>query len=145
MPLGAYQVSGEYAMIKAAAQNGWIDHDRVMLESLTEHPAGRSVDHPDLFCQRGGEAAVEFRFQSFKVTRFQGGAAERLPLLFVNVIYGVPGQEQLLHPSPKEGGRVGHPVKSVHPKAGRFHLFRKAVLCWDSAEFDCGSGWRTAR
>jgi porphobilinogen synthase len=34
VPLSAYQVSGEYAMIKAAAQNGWIDHDRVMLESL---------------------------------------------------------------------------------------------------------------
>jgi len=35
VPLAAYQVSGEYAMIKAAANNGWIDHDRVMLESLT--------------------------------------------------------------------------------------------------------------
>jgi porphobilinogen synthase len=34
VPLGAYQVSGEFAMIKAAAQNGWIDHDRVMLEAL---------------------------------------------------------------------------------------------------------------
>ncbi len=30
----AYQVSGEYAMLKAAAQNGWLDHDAVMLESL---------------------------------------------------------------------------------------------------------------
>ncbi len=35
VPLAAYQVSGEYAMIKAAAINGWIDYDRVMLESLT--------------------------------------------------------------------------------------------------------------
>ncbi len=34
MPTFAYQVSGEYSMIKAAAQNGWLDHDRVMLESL---------------------------------------------------------------------------------------------------------------
>jgi len=34
MPTAAYQVSGEYAMIKAAGMNGWIDHDRVMLESL---------------------------------------------------------------------------------------------------------------
>ena len=33
-PTFAYQVSGEFAMIKAAAQNGWIDEDRVMLESL---------------------------------------------------------------------------------------------------------------
>lgn len=34
LPVGAYQVSGEYAMIKAAAQNGWIDGQRVMYESL---------------------------------------------------------------------------------------------------------------
>jgi len=33
-PVAAYQVSGEYAMIKAAAQNGWLDEERVMLESL---------------------------------------------------------------------------------------------------------------
>jgi len=35
MPTAAYQVSGEFAMIKAAAANGWLDHDRVMMESLT--------------------------------------------------------------------------------------------------------------
>ena len=34
MPTFVYQVSGEYAMIKAAAQNGWLDHDAVMMESL---------------------------------------------------------------------------------------------------------------
>ena len=34
-PLCAYNVSGEYAMVKAAAQNGWIDERRVVLESLT--------------------------------------------------------------------------------------------------------------
>jgi porphobilinogen synthase len=34
VPLAAYQVSGEYAMIRAAAQNGWIDLERVMMESL---------------------------------------------------------------------------------------------------------------
>ncbi|PIW69726.1 MAG: porphobilinogen synthase [Ignavibacteriales bacterium CG12_big_fil_rev_8_21_14_0_65_30_8] len=34
MPTAAYQVSGEYSMIKAAAQNNWIDGERVMLESL---------------------------------------------------------------------------------------------------------------
>lgn len=33
-PTYAYQVSGEYAMIKAAAQNGWLDHNSVMMESL---------------------------------------------------------------------------------------------------------------
>ncbi len=34
LPLAAYQVSGEYAMIEAAARNNWIDRDRVMMESL---------------------------------------------------------------------------------------------------------------
>jgi porphobilinogen synthase len=34
MPTFAYQVSGEYAMIMAAAQNGWLDGDKAMLESL---------------------------------------------------------------------------------------------------------------
>lgn len=34
VPVAAYQVSGEYAMIKAAAQNGWIDEERIVLESL---------------------------------------------------------------------------------------------------------------
>jgi porphobilinogen synthase len=34
MPLAAYQVSGEYSMIKAAAERGWIDGDRAMMESL---------------------------------------------------------------------------------------------------------------
>ena len=35
IPLAAYQVSGEYSMIMAASANGWIDHDRAMMESLT--------------------------------------------------------------------------------------------------------------
>jgi porphobilinogen synthase len=34
VPVAAYQVSGEYAMLKAAAERGWLEHDRVMLESL---------------------------------------------------------------------------------------------------------------
>jgi porphobilinogen synthase len=44
LPLAAYQVSGEYAMIEAAARNGWIDHDRVMIESLLAiRRAGASI------------------------------------------------------------------------------------------------------
>jgi porphobilinogen synthase len=35
LPMAAYHVSGEYAMIKAAARNGWIDEQRVMMETLT--------------------------------------------------------------------------------------------------------------
>jgi len=34
VPIGAYQVSGEYAMLQAAFQKGWLDHDRAILESL---------------------------------------------------------------------------------------------------------------
>ncbi|MFN3589667.1 MAG: porphobilinogen synthase, partial [Spirosomataceae bacterium] len=34
LPIAAYNVSGEYAMIKAAAQNGWLDGDKAMMEML---------------------------------------------------------------------------------------------------------------
>ena len=44
VPVAAYQVSGEYAMIEAAAANGWIDRDRAILESVTSiRRAGASV------------------------------------------------------------------------------------------------------
>ena len=43
-PIAAYQVSGEYAMIKAAAANGWVDGDKVMMESLLSiHRAGADI------------------------------------------------------------------------------------------------------
>lgn len=35
VPISVYQVSGEYAMIKAAVQNGWLDNDKIIIESLT--------------------------------------------------------------------------------------------------------------
>ncbi len=44
LPLAAYQVSGEYAMIEAAARNGWIERERVMMESLVSiRRAGASI------------------------------------------------------------------------------------------------------
>jgi porphobilinogen synthase len=44
LPIAAYQVSGEYAMIEAAARNNWIDRERVMMESLTSiGRAGASI------------------------------------------------------------------------------------------------------
>jgi porphobilinogen synthase len=44
VPLAAYQVSGEYAMIEAAARNNWIDRERVMMESLVSiRRAGASI------------------------------------------------------------------------------------------------------
>ena len=44
VPVAAYQVSGEYAMVEAAAANGWIDRDRAVLETLTSiQRAGASI------------------------------------------------------------------------------------------------------
>ena len=52
VPLGAYHVSGEYAMVKAAAQLGWIDGDSVALEHLAGDQAGRCRLHPHLLRPR---------------------------------------------------------------------------------------------
>jgi porphobilinogen synthase len=41
LPVAAYNVSGEYAMIKAADKMGWIDGQKVMMETLTSHQTGR--------------------------------------------------------------------------------------------------------
>ena len=55
-PIAAYQVSGEYAMLKAAAAQGWLDHDQVMLEQLTSfNRAGAQ-----LIATYFAEEAVEF-------------------------------------------------------------------------------------
>jgi porphobilinogen synthase len=35
LPVAAYNVSGEYSMLKAAVQNGWLDEERAVLEALT--------------------------------------------------------------------------------------------------------------
>ena len=35
LPLAVYNVSGEYSMVKAAAQNGWIDEKRIVMENMT--------------------------------------------------------------------------------------------------------------
>jgi porphobilinogen synthase len=44
VPIAAYQVSGEFSMIIAAARNGWIDGERAMMESLTSiKRAGASI------------------------------------------------------------------------------------------------------
>jgi porphobilinogen synthase len=52
--LAAYHVSGEYAMVQAAAAAGWIDGPAVALEQLTGHQAGRGRLHPHLLRGRGG-------------------------------------------------------------------------------------------
>ncbi len=56
MPTFAYQTSGEYAMIAAAAERGWIDRDRVMLETLHGVQARGRRCYPHLFRRRRGAA-----------------------------------------------------------------------------------------
>ena len=60
-PIAAYNVSGEYAMVKAAARNGWIDEKRIVLEILTGIVAGRRRLHPDLPRERGGAVWMRVR------------------------------------------------------------------------------------
>ena len=61
MPTFAYQVSGEYAMIAAAANNGWLDGDRAMMESLLGVQARRRRRRAQLFCAEGGGEAARPR------------------------------------------------------------------------------------
>ena len=59
MPVAAYQVSGEFAMVEAAAANGWLDRDRVIIETLTGDPPRGRERHPDLLGGRGRRAPAE--------------------------------------------------------------------------------------
>ena len=61
VPLAAYHVSGEYAMVKAAAERGWIDGDRVALEQLTAVQSRRRRRDPHLLRQGGGHMAAVSR------------------------------------------------------------------------------------
>jgi porphobilinogen synthase len=54
-------VSGEYSMIMAAAQNGWIDGDKAMMESLIASKRAGADGVLTYFAARGGEAAHEAR------------------------------------------------------------------------------------
>ena len=58
LPIAAYQVSGEYAMIKFAAQAGAIDEARVVREALGRVQARRGGPDPELFCHGHRAAGV---------------------------------------------------------------------------------------
>lgn len=58
-PVAAYQVSGEYAMIEAAADNGWIDGERVMIESLTSMARAGAGMILTYFATRAARALTE--------------------------------------------------------------------------------------
>ena len=53
VPVAAYHVSGEYAMVEAAAANGWIDREPAILETLTVDPPRRCGHDPHLLGRRG--------------------------------------------------------------------------------------------
>ena len=57
--MAAYHVSGEYAMLKAAAQNGWMEFDRCLLESL--------------LCLRRAGADFIFTYGAIEAARLMGG------------------------------------------------------------------------
>jgi porphobilinogen synthase len=54
LPIAVYNVSGEYAMVKAAAQNGWLDNDKTIIESLLLQRAGADM----IFTYFAKEAAI---------------------------------------------------------------------------------------
>ena len=60
MPTAAYNVSGEYAMVMAAARNGWIDEQRVMTEMLTS------------IKRAGADIIITYFAESFARLRQQG-------------------------------------------------------------------------
>ena len=58
VPVAAYQVSGEYAMVEAAAFQGWVDRRRIILEQLNGHQARRCRHRPHLLGHRGRGVAA---------------------------------------------------------------------------------------
>ena len=79
VPLAAYQVSGEYAMIEAAARNGWIERDRVMMESLLSIRCAGAKHYPLLTtlrmppsCWRDGFGLPSSKENSHPFTRKDG-------------------------------------------------------------------------
>ena len=61
VPTFAYQVSGEYAMLTAAAERGWLDGERVMMESLIAFKRAGCARRPHLLRAASGEAARRVR------------------------------------------------------------------------------------
>ena len=57
VPVAAYNVSGEFAMVKAAGRLGWLDEARAAMEILHRHPARGRGHHPDLLREGGCAAA----------------------------------------------------------------------------------------
>ncbi len=79
VPVAAYQVSGEFAMIEAAAANGWLDRDKAIMETLTS-------------IRRAG-ASVILHYWATEVSRLAGTA--HVPLTAATWIVGRAGHHRL--------------------------------------------------
>ena len=90
-PVAAYQVSGEYAMIKAAADRGWIDGENVMMESLSWDKESRSGFHFDFtsLSMRPKRCASHSSLQN-RVARPQSASVSH-SLIFAHAIQNLPG------------------------------------------------------
>ncbi len=56
VPVSVYNISGEYAMIKAAAKMGWIDENKAIIETLTSIKRAGGRSDSNLFCERRSDA-----------------------------------------------------------------------------------------
>ena len=104
VPLAAYHVSGEYSMIKAAAANGWIDHDTVALEHLTA------------IRRAGADVILTYlaRWYAEQASSCMDGTGSTNAELFARSVTGDPRRGQLQHPGVQ--GRRRH---AVHRRARR--------------------------
>ncbi len=69
VPIGAYQVSGEYAMLHAAFQRGWLEQERAMMESLLSIRRAGSGLYRDLLCEGCCRAAgVTIRLSATRIS-----------------------------------------------------------------------------
>ena len=64
VPTYAYQVSGEYAMLHAAGANGWLDTDKVVMESLLAFKRAGADGMPHVLCGRCGATSARLRLPS---------------------------------------------------------------------------------
>ena len=76
-PVGAYQVSGEYSMLKAAAQNGWIDERAAVLESADRDPARRRRPGLHLLREGGRGLALSGAGRAAQAASAEGALAPR--------------------------------------------------------------------
>ena len=147
VPVAAYHVSGEYAMVKAAAQLGWIDGAAVALEHLARDQAGRRRHHPHLLRTRGRRAPASVTVMPIWFERAQaripGGVNS--PVRAFGSVGGEPffvarahgaylvdtdGSEYLDYVQSWGASILGHAhpavVEAVQRAAARRHLVRRA-------------------